>query len=102
MSPGIIPHPPVSLNAQTNVGPKFLQLINISKKKPDSKGSLQKKKTKIYWSFTNRGYSRPRPPPLARIGNFSFFLRLFSRGGGHNWEKNFIHFLHVSEHIDHF
>ena len=41
-------------------------------------------------------------PPLARIGNFRFFLGLFSRGGGHNWEKIFIHFLHVLEHIDHF
>ena len=29
------------------------------------------------------------PPPLARIGNFRFFYRLFSRGGGHNWEKKF-------------
>ena len=42
------------------------------------------------------------PPPLARIGNFRFFPRLFFQGGGHNWEKNFINFLHVSEHIDHF
>ena len=41
-------------------------------------------------------------PPLARIGNFRFFLQLFSRGGGHNWEKKIIHFLHVLEHIDHF
>ena len=43
------------------------------------KGSLQKKKPEIYWSFTNTGY--PPLPPLARIGNFRFFLRLFSRGG---------------------
>ena len=44
-----------------------------------TKGSLQKKKPEIYWSFTNSGYSPL--PPLARIGNFRFFLWLFSRGG---------------------
>ena len=71
----------------------------FGKKKTRSiKGSLQKKKPEIYWSFTKR----VSPPPIARIGKFPFFPRLFSQGGGHKWEKNFIHFLHVSEHIDHF
>ena len=41
-------------------------------------------------------------PPLARIGNFHFFFGYFLEGGGHNWEKNFIPFLHVLEHINHF
>ena len=49
-------------------------------KEGEDKGSLQKKKPEIYWSFTNTGYPPPLPP-LARIGNFRFFLRLFSRGG---------------------
>ena len=39
------------------------------------KGSLHKKKTEIYWSFTNMGVP---PPPFRRIGNFRFFPRLFS------------------------
>ena len=62
-------------------------------------GSLQKKTPEIYWSFTNREY----PPPIQRGFAISvFFPRIFSRGDGQNCEKKFIHFLHISEHIDHF
>ena len=40
------------------------------------------------------------PPPIARIGKFPVFSWAISLG--HNWAKNCINFLHVSEHIDHF
>ena len=55
-----------------------LRIVDLPRNKL-IKGSLQKKKPEIYWSFTNPGY--PPLPPLARIGNFRFFLWLFSRGG---------------------
>ena len=49
------------------------------------------------------GWGYPPPPPQLRgLVNFRFFPRLFPRGGGHNWEIFFIHFIPVSEHIDHF
>ena len=34
-----------------------------------------RKKTEIYWSFTNMGVP---PPPFRGIGNFRFFPRVFS------------------------
>ena len=61
---------------------------------------LREEKTRYILVFYQFGV--PPLPPFARIGNFRFFLRLFSQGGGQNWEKNLIHFLHVFEHIDHF
>ena len=33
---------------------------------------------------------------------YGFFFGYFLEGGGHYWEKRFIHFLHVLEHVDHF
>ena len=52
-----------------------------STEKVCDKGSLQKKKTEIYWSFTNRGY-----PHLIKRGLVisDFFLGYFLKGGGHN------------------
>ena len=66
-----------------------------------SLGKPSKEKNGNILVFYQSGVPPPLPP-LARIGNFRFFPRLFSQGGVVIIGKKIIPFLHVSEHIDHF